>query len=274
MTVEILIPNFNGREALELCVESIAAYTPESHRVIVYDDASDFQENEYLWKAERKGHVNAVISCAVHKGHGYALNALIAEVGPDVRYAVILDNDVQVLRSGWLSDLLIRAKDPRVLIACDSKDTFGYCSRGYRPGMFLLWFGVLNMQAYRDGMAVDWARAEANRGEEPWLSACASLYPPEQNETFRHLLKTQWEYSVDFDRDKIIFDPGATLWAKMRYENPKGYLHQHLTPSIRQSFRHWGHAQSWLEPEQEGTDKGREMRAEIRAELERLRCRN
>ena len=54
--VDILIANYNGREALELCIESIAAYTPEPHRVVVHDDGSTNPGDlEYLSRARERG---------------------------------------------------------------------------------------------------------------------------------------------------------------------------------------------------------------------------
>lgn len=230
MTVDILIPNYNGREALELCIESIAAYTSETHRVIVYDDAStNSGEQDYLARAYGCGWVDKIIMGREHGGHGTSLNQLINEADTTTRHAVIMDNDVQVLHKGWLSGLLGLASDPKALISCTAKPNFGFCSRGYRPGMFLLWFGLINMTAYRDGMEVDWSFPEARRADEPWRTAFASLYPPQDNSVFQHLMATQWEYRVDFDAEKVIFDPGSVLWCKMKYWNPKGYIHRELT---------------------------------------------
>jgi glycosyltransferase involved in cell wall biosynthesis len=196
--VDVLIPNYNGREALELCIESIAAYTSEAHRVIVYDDASpNEKDREYLAWARGRGWVDHIIVGREHMGHGGALNALLDAC--QAPYAAIVDTDVQVLRHGWLSGLLGLAADPQTLVIATEKPNFGYCSRGYRPGMFLLWMGLLNMKAYRDGMAVDWSIPEARRADEPWRTSFASLYPPQDNPIFQHLMDTQWEYRVDFD---------------------------------------------------------------------------
>lgn len=272
MKTDIVIPNYNGRIALELCIESIARHTPEPHRVIVYDDASGNPgELEYLLRAQAQGWIDCIISALSHGGHGAVLNALINTVDPDIEYIVVIDNDIQIKRSGWLSELMAQVKDPQTIIVCDDKDTFGYCSRGYRPEMFKLWFGLLNMTAYRDGMAVDWTLSEARREDEPWRSKFASLYPPEDNAVFTHYMATQWEYRIDFDREKVIFDPGAVLWAKIAYDNPKGYKAIPLTPALRSTFHHWGHAQSWLDPSNEKTPRGLAMSQQIEAELRKLR---
>lgn len=164
--VDILISNYNGREALELTIESVAAHTPEPHHVLVYDDRSDNPgELEYLAHAQECGWVNAIIIGDKHAGHGTALNTLVGMSAAP--YAVLMDNDIQILRKGWLAGLLALAADPQTIIVATEKGKFGYCSRGYMPGQFLPWFALLNMTAYRDGMTVDWSLIEARRGDEP-----------------------------------------------------------------------------------------------------------
>lgn len=271
--VDILIPNYNGREALQLCIESVAAYTPEPHRVIVYDDASENPgESEYLDRAQANGWVNKVIVGHEHYGHGYALNEMVGTCAAgEASYAVLMDNDIQILHRGWLSDLLALVADPRVLIVAMEKEKFGYCSRGYMPGQFLPWFALLNMAAYRDGMQVDWSTSELSRKDEPWLTECAHLYPPADNPMFKQTRATWGAYARDFDPDKIIFDPGCVLWCKMRHDNPKGYIHQELPPTLLLSFRHWGHAQSWLDKSNVETSRGQAIKKQITSALQTLR---
>lgn len=271
--VDIVIPNYNGREALELCIESIARYTPEPHRVMVCDDKSTYPgDREYLEAARAAGTVADVTYCTPHLGHGAALNVLINGLADEHgEYVAVVDNDIQILRAGWLRDLLILANAPNVLTVCDHKDTVGYCSRGYRPGLYMLWFGLINMTAYRDGMCVDWATEYADRGAEPWRTLFAPYHPPEQNDVFRRLRETQWEYRADFNADRVVFDPGAALWAKLKFDNPKGYVSRPLTPALRQSFRHWGHGQNWLDDANANSLRGAALRQQIQTELRKLR---
>lgn len=268
--VDILISNYNGREAVQLCVESIARYTPEPHRVIVYDDHSDnLRELEYLTHAQGRGWVNEIIVGDKHAGHGVALNALVGLSAAS--YAVLMDNDIQILRKGWLTDLLVLVEDPRILIAASEKNKFSYCSRGYMPGQFLPWFALLNMTAYRDGMQIDWSTSELSRKDEPWQTECAHLYPPDGNPLFKQTRATWGAYAIDFDPDKIIFDPGCVLWCKMRHDNPKGYIHRELPPALLASFRHWGHAQSWLDQSNVETSRGQAIKQQIATALQTLR---
>jgi hypothetical protein len=120
-------------------------------------------------------------------------------------------------------------------------------------------------------MQTDWALEYADRNAEPWPTLFAPIYPPEQNEVFQQLCKAQWEYRMDFNPNRVVFDPGSTLWAKMRYDNPTGYQARPLTPTLRGSFRHWGHGQSWLDDTNAKTERGMGLRQQIAVELKRLR---
>jgi glycosyltransferase involved in cell wall biosynthesis len=263
--VDILIPNYNGREALQLCVESIAAYTAEPHRVIVYDDASTNPgDMEYLEAACNRGLVDILHFNPEHGGHGVALNSLMNDPSLDAEYAVIMDNDIQILRSGWLRDLLALADSPQVLVVCDDKAK-GYWPRGFRPSMFLFWFGLINVSAYQGGMQVDWSIDSADRRIEPWLSEFADLFPPEENEIFKdYVHRGGYE---EFDRNKVIFDPGCHLRNKMQFDNPKGYTFKPLTNSLRKSFHHFAHAQAWLDPANEGLEYEGPIYSRLKSEI-------
>jgi len=258
VSVDILIPNLNGREALELCIESIARYTLEPHRVIVYDDGSGAGDVEYLGRARARGWVDLVIRREEQRGHGAALNVLVNEAAINSDYAAIVDNDVQILRSGWLSELLALAERPHVLAACDANAGANQCWRGWRPPTFLFWFGMLNMSAYRDGMQTNWARPDDRVDAEPWRSLFSGM-------------TTVFKPGEEFDPGRVVFDPGSAFWAKWKYENPKGYSCLPLTSELRGAFRHISHGQHWLDPDMSDTPKAKSIRAYIDSELKRLR---
>lgn len=244
--IEILIPNYNGREALTLCLKSLKRYTPEPHRVKVYDDFSSEDEVERLYEARSAGLIDDLNVGLLHLGHGQALNSLLNRCESD--RAVIVDNDIHFLRSGWLPALLapLRAK---TIVVCDEKAK-GYWPRGFRPPMFLFWLGAINMEVYSEEMSVDWSAEEADRREEPWASYFSDLFPPEDNAIFKDYV-SRGGYG-EFDRDKVVFDPGCHLRCRMIFDNPKGYGYEPLPPAVRGMFHHWGHAQSWLDPANEG----------------------
>lgn len=289
--VAIVIPNRNGYKALPLCIESIRARTEYPHKIIVYDDNSSYKENgqvkqnlvdlDYLRKCKDKGWIELYEGKKAVK-HGGALNFLLNERCKDeFDYAMVVDNDLHIIESGWLRAMIEEAeKDEMILAVCDHKAK-GYCPGGYRPALYFFWFGLINLSAYRDGMQVDWSQRKADRREEPYKTEFADLYPPEKNELWQFYMKNgnkQLWNKVTFDRNLVKFDPGCTFDIKLKYFNPKGYKAVPVPGIARIAYVHYEHCSHFLDPHNklEGKDamKRDEKISSIKAELERLRCQN
>lgn len=261
-TVSILISNRDSFQAIELCVESVRKYTRHPHQVIVYDDAStNTVDVEYLREAKKRGLIHEFIEGKKQLTHGGSLNVLINEIC-DTDYAAVLDCDTQVRGHGWLADLVnIISEDSQILGICDFKHE-GIQANGYRTGFYTIWFGLLNMIAYRDGMQVDWMLSRENRNREPYKSLFDFLSGIPKPETF--------------DENVVFNDPGSQLWVKVRYDNPKGYKVVNVPLEIFSKYRHFGHISmiSIPHPSHSAQVKfNRETRfAQIKTELARLRC--
>jgi glycosyltransferase involved in cell wall biosynthesis len=218
---DILVTNRNSREAIQLCVESVRAYTPaDAYNLIVYDDCSDNDlDLPYLREAQDKGWLR-LIEGRERALHGGALNVLLNEVST-ADYAVLLDCDIEIKRAGWLADLLaLIADDP---LAIGAVHCLPAKIRG--PGTWVApfgewWFGALNMRAYHDGMAVDW-RPVILRDK----GTIARVVPVELRQ---------------HEIQEYIFDVGCKLFHKVRTDNPKGYhFVSPLPEEIRSIFRHY-----------------------------------
>ncbi|KKL07184.1 hypothetical protein LCGC14_2588560 [marine sediment metagenome] len=159
-TVEILIPNQNAFEALELCIESIRKHTKYPYKIRVYDDASTNKVDiEYLTKQED------VITFRGYdkKGHGGSVNTLLAYCEAD--YGMILDCDMQILERGWLTEMVALMNDDIVIITSVENDYNSH--RPSLPVWFKSWFMMVNIKAYRDGMVSDWSNATVEyKGKE------------------------------------------------------------------------------------------------------------
>jgi len=249
-SVSILIPNRNSFEAVQLCIESIRLHTEyPNYKIVVYDDYSVYPQDgtmqpnpvdlPYLRACAEKGWIT-LIEGKEHKRHGGALNILVNEVC-DTDYAVVCDCDIWIKARGWLADLIRFAeRDPKILIVCNQKRA-GYTIQGYRSGMFTLWFGLINMRAYRDGMQVDWNVRFGDRREEPYKSEVAHLHPAEQNATFQMYLEKRGWKREKFDPNKVCNDPGSMLYLKWKYDNPKGYQAVHVPFHIEAKYKHFSH---------------------------------
>lgn len=99
-SVAIATVNYNTQPLLELLVRSIERYTPEPHRIYVFDNGSTDGSREYL------AGLDEVVSVLAKEnvGHTGGLNTLVKDMTEDV--LVCLDTDAHVYREGWLSALL------------------------------------------------------------------------------------------------------------------------------------------------------------------------
>jgi len=279
-TCSILISNYNSFEAIQLAIESIRKHTHyPDYRVIVYNDyCINGIDSDYLKGCLEKGWIHELYEGDIQQTHGGSLNILINEKCK-TDYAAIIDCDIVIREDGWLEDLINGAeRATNTLAVVDYKDK-GYAFDGsFRTGMYLFWFGLLNMVAYHDGMEIDWRLSVSDRREEPYLSEFASLYPPEKNaywlEQFR---RGSWPYSriEDCPRDNVVHDPGAKLYLKAKYENPKGYRVVPLPACVRRKYYHFEHISMLAIPHpshDETVRAARETRfAMIRQELDGLR---
>jgi glycosyltransferase involved in cell wall biosynthesis len=198
-TLSILISNYNSYEAIQLCLESVQKYTSRPHQIIVYDDASTNKVDRiYLAKQEKESGIKVILG--EHRlNHGGAINMLLSRCKTDL--AVILDNDVEILADGWLDEVEKSVND-KTLCVCGIESN-------YQSGVPSLsdwmqtWFIVLNMAAYRDGMEVDWRRAQENG---------------------------------------IMLPVGARLWLKAKNDNPKFYEFIPNLPKLTTfKFYHFAH---------------------------------
>lgn len=168
----ILISNYNSFETIELCIESVRKHTQYPHEIIVYDDCSTNKvDRAYLAKLKRKKQIKTILG-KKRLNHGGAINMLLSHCKTDL--AMILDNDVQILKDGWLEETanLVGSKD---LCLCGIEHNYKSDLPSLSDWM-QTWFIMLNMKAYQDGMAVDWSRGFENEivlpvGARLWLKA-------------------------------------------------------------------------------------------------------
>lgn len=111
--VSLLIPTRNGLELLEACLASVAAVTRYLHyEIVVIDNGSDDPACvAYLERQEREGRIARLRSEG--EFNFSALNNLAARrCGGEV--LCFLNNDVEALTPGWLTELVSQALRPDV----------------------------------------------------------------------------------------------------------------------------------------------------------------
>lgn len=262
-TCSILISNYNSFEAIQLCIESVRKYTKYPHKIVVYNDICiNGVDDVYLRECRDKGWIELHENLSeTNLSHGGVLNKLINELC-DTDLAAIIDCDVQIKGEGWFEDLIEIASDPEILAVCDMRheriSPYGY----YVPGFYQLWFSLLNMEAYRDGMQVDWMHETEIKEKEPYRNMFRCLDGIAR--------------PANFDDNMVDIDPGSKLWVKVNYDNPKGYRVLWLPEKVRSKFYHYGHISMISIPNETHSEDVRQKRITrmgmIREELQRLRC--
>jgi hypothetical protein len=264
----ILISNFNSFESIQLVVESVRKYTTYPHKIVVFNDGcTNGFDDLYLRECRDKGwlelHESSLSEVPLGEGltHGGVLNHLINDIC-DTDLAAILDCDTQVKAAGWLEDMIECVEaDPQILAVADMGEprlsSYGY----YVPGFYRLWFGLLNMEAYRDGMQVDWMHERTTRDHEPYKNMFHCLDGVSR--------------PARFNDNLVDVDPGSKLWVKIHYDNPKGYKTVPLPDSVKNKFWHYGHISMISIPHPTFSESAKETRtlrmATIHEELNKLR---
>ena len=158
-TTSILITNYNSEEAIQLCLESIQGYTEYPRDIIVYDDCSTNNIDLAYLRAQRNRHWIELIEGKERINHGRAINKLLDYCNTDL--AVILDNDIQILKEGWLGEMVELMEDDRIIMAAGIEDIK---KEGTYRYWFQSWFMALNMNAYGSGFESDWSLGRDENG--------------------------------------------------------------------------------------------------------------
>jgi len=201
-TVSILISNYNSYEALQLCVESVRKHTKYPYKMLVYDaNSNNGIDHRYLERAEQDGWLEVIWGIEKTQ-HGVSIEILLGNCEADL--AMILDCDIEILQSGWLTEM-VGLMEGDVILASNVEHGYKSAVRSL-PDWFQSWFMMLNMKAYRDGM------------------------------------ESKWKTSQVIYEGKETFSPtGGELWLKIKQNNPKGYRMIPVPTFIQRKYHHFAH---------------------------------
>jgi hypothetical protein len=227
----ILISNFQGHEALELCVESILKRTEHDYRITVFDSTGKGSgDRKYLDKAEREGRIN-LLAVESPASHGQAITAMLKECRGG--FACLLDNDVEILMGDWLSVLMARITSYR-----DAGVARFISARAHHANLFapVFWSAcmLLNLALYRKIMGDDiWSQMQIRFENYPHRWIFDGIERP-QNFSGIVYCDTEWRFT-----EKLLF------------ENKEGFIVQELPSAfLDDSIRHYGGmSRNWRQPE-------------------------
>ena len=116
---DIIIPVYNGFEALSICIKNLLENTQTKHKMVLYNDAStDLTIKPWLNKLACQYEHISVIHNEKNLGYLKNVNQALLATKNDV---VILNSDTQVTHD-WLQQMAIIALEPKVAIVCPLSD--------------------------------------------------------------------------------------------------------------------------------------------------------
>ena len=98
--ISVLSVNHNGLDWIKLLVASVRKFSAEKHEILILDNASE--DGSVKWLTYNQD-VRAILSDK-NMCHGPGLDYLLPFAQSE--YALILDSDAHILRSGWEVDML------------------------------------------------------------------------------------------------------------------------------------------------------------------------
>ena len=169
-TVEILIPNFNSGEAIELTIETIRKFAGYPFTMTVRDDATwstpdssvrlfeGYNDLEYLRAERDAGRIN-LIEGETRIMHGAGVAIMLDQCQADL--AMIIDCDMQFIAHGWLAEMvaLQEKTNAALIVKMEHFPDDNDCLQS--------WFVMVDMKQYplvRD----DWSYREREDGQPGW----------------------------------------------------------------------------------------------------------
>jgi len=200
--ISILVANWHGGEAIELCIESILKRTTKGvrYKIYVLDSTGEgSREREYLKKQRDIGNIRLVTK-EVRMEHGEALKVLLKECNSLL--ACFLDSDIEVLHKDWLLDLIKLVQTPKDLgvakfepagAAFNQRGEWEWIAPTFRPFCMLLNLRLYNNIAQKN----DWDWGVCKVEDYPCPKLFKNFRPPDKGIVFLHM--------AFFFSEKIIF---------------------------------------------------------------------
>lgn len=191
LTFSVIVLNWNGREHLAGCLDSLKAQTIDAFEILVVDNGSTDGSDEYL-EAHYAGFITLIRS---PKNLGFAAGNNLAIGRAQGKYIALLNNDA-VANPDWLE---------LTAAALDSDERAGMCAvkiLNYHNRQIIDNTGHL---IYRDGLNRGRGRLEPDRGqydqetEALFPSGCAAVYRKEMLDEIGGFDEDFFAYGDDTD---------------------------------------------------------------------------
>lgn len=115
MKVSIVIPNYNGKQFIKACLDSLHHQTYTDFETIFVDNGSLDGSRSYM--RDNYPHIRFI---PLDKNYGFSYAVNVGIKASKAEYVVLLNNDTQV-ESTWLENLLRCIESDSQVFACSSK---------------------------------------------------------------------------------------------------------------------------------------------------------
>jgi hypothetical protein len=201
--ITVLVPNFNGHEAVALCLESIMARTHSAdYGILVYDNLGDGQDRAYLRGMRDAGRIELIENDGWTRKPGESMTELVQACRS--RFACFLESDCEIIDGGWLKLMMELLRRQHRTIAVGR-----YFGAGPHDKTFIapVWGPeclLLDMDLYRPiAEPNDWQQRSIAIELYPHAEIFKGMAPPaEFNGTVN--LDTCWRFTekVEFERER------------------------------------------------------------------------
>jgi GT2 family glycosyltransferase len=229
VVASVIIVNWNGREYLETCLESLEGQRFRQFEVLLVDNGSE--DDSVAMVRSRFPWVSTVIENPRNLGFGIANNQAMVEARG--RYVVLLNNDTET-DADWLGALVEAAdRDPSVGMCASKILSFDRREVIDNTGHLI----------YRDGLNRGRGRLEVDSGQYDaatdclFPSGCAALYRKSMLDEVGLFDETFFAYGDDTDLGlrarlagwRCVFVPGARVYHRYsattgQYSPTKAFL--------------------------------------------------
>ena len=201
--VTILVPNYQGHEAVALCLESVMARTHSvDYSILVYDNLGDGQDRAYLRGMQGVRRIELIENDGMTRKPGESMTELATACR--TRYACFLESDCEIIDGGWLALMLgLIGKHPQTIGVGRYFKAGPHCLTFFAPvwGPECL---LIDMDLYRPiAEPSDWQQRSIPTELYPYADIFNGIRPPEGYDGTVNL-DTCWRFTekIEFERER------------------------------------------------------------------------
>lgn len=211
--VSVCVASLNTADATELCVRTALAYAGQHFQLVVGDSGSTDATLRRLRRFEQHGRLTLELAPQGRR-HAEWLNHWAATCAS--RYLVFVDSDMEFLRTGWLREIVDRARSEHAALVTSRLQDLGDQGRT------------------KSGNRLRWAKRPT-----PWLMLV-------DTEQFRRLDDAGFGYRQVDDPDRpggrIVYDTGAYAYQTLEASGMKCVV---MPAGWDSCYRHYG-GMTWI----------------------------